>query len=496
MSPPRGLSVLSACVAATVLAHAPFALGQDGTCHSALDCNAEQCYDCSCANEQTGAAGTGTAGTRFTMSVASATSIMLAITAKALSVILTANMVELPILTAQRALAVKVLGAWNGDVPHSTLMAKLEQITNASQKMLDSQAKFDPICKQGRECVGWGVDGFTGRPTRFPIVHLSYDPSRTDKRFNGYSEPLEVVANHIVNPVWASVDGVRSFPRVEDFVQHVNTQYAGATPSPKGTSGIYSMGFTQVFNEFFQKDDDRALSVTRSSKSLISMSLPVDPVTHTRKYGIDRHAKDFADSLPPFYDTEDNKAQYRYFIENYGTSFATSASLGGLVESYASWKTWITDSRLGGFTSEMLETNAQIDFVAKTGLPGPSTSHDAGYVQNRVLEPLFCRGGDSTVSCDASFSKWEKTISDLPVLLEYEMAPVSDLVEDPTVKAALDKAVKEGGKGSKAVGGGVSTSPASVSATINKSKNKFSKCGLIKKHKVDDCESSVTCEFN
>ena len=322
-------------------------------------------------------------------------------------------------------------------------MAKLYQIANASQKMLNDQARFDPICKQGRECVGWGVDGYTGKPTRFPIVRLTYDPSRTDKRFNGLSEPLEVVANRIVNPVWASVDGVQAFPRIEDFVQHVNTQYAGATPSPKGTSGVYSMGFTQVFKEFFQKDDDRALSVTRASKTLISMSLPVDPVTHTRKYDFDRHARDFAESLPPLYDTEDNKAQYRYFLENYGTSFVTSASLGGLVESYASWKSWITDSRLGGFTNAMLERNAQVDFVSKTGLPGPTSAHDSGYVRNRVLQPLFCRGGDSSKSCDASFSKWEKTIADSPVLLDYELAPVSDLVTDPTVKASLDQAVKE-----------------------------------------------------
>jgi len=84
---------------------------------------------------------------------------------------------------------------WQGSVPQSELMAKLEQISNASQKMLDAQKKFNPVCKQGHECVGWGVDGATGRPTPFPIVYLSYDPSRADKRFNGMNEPVEVVAN-------------------------------------------------------------------------------------------------------------------------------------------------------------------------------------------------------------------------------------------------------------------------------------------------------------
>ena len=74
-------------------------------------------------------------------------------------------------------------------------MQKLDQIANASQKMLDRQRQFNPICRQGHECVGWGVDGATGRPTAFPIVYLSYDPSRTDKQFNGMAEPVEVVAN-------------------------------------------------------------------------------------------------------------------------------------------------------------------------------------------------------------------------------------------------------------------------------------------------------------
>ena len=55
-----------------------------------------------------------------------------------------------------------------------------------------------------------------------------------------------------------------------------------------------------------------------------------------------------------------------------------------------------------------------------------------------------------------------------------------------------------GGTGSKAVGGSVSTSPASVSAKINKSKNKYYSCGIVskKKKKMQDCEASVTCEFS
>ena len=279
----------------------------------------------------------------------------------------------------------------------------------------------------------------------FPIVRLTYDPARTDKKFNGLSEPVEVVANHIVKPVWAGIDGGNAFPRVEDFVQHVNTQYAGASPVPKGTNGIYSSPTADVFAERFQKKDDRALSVTRAPMSVISMRLPVDPVTKTRQYDIDRHAHDFANSLPPMYDTDDHKAQFRYFIENYGTSYAVSATLGGLVEQYASWKTWLTDPLVEGgpLSKEALVRNAGVDFAKATGLPGPAT-HDSTYNENTVnVSPLFCKGGDASVSCEDSLQKWASTISESPVLLDYELAPISDLVEDPNVKASLDQAVKE-----------------------------------------------------
>ena len=287
----------------------------------------------------------------------------------------------------------KLCDKWDTSVPQATLMAQLDKITQASQQMLNDQAKFNPICKQGHECVGWGVNGVTGKPTPFPIVYLSYDPKRSDKKFNGMSEPLEVIANHVVDPVWASVDEAQSFARVEEFVQHVNSVYQGATPAPKGTSGVYSRGFADVFQDFFQKSDDRALSVVRASKSYISMSLPVDPTTHTRQYHFDRHANDFLDALPPTYSSDGDKAQFRKFIESYGTSFATSATLGGRVEQYASWKTWMTDPRMGGFDKPKLASNAKIDFYAATGLPGSSgAKHDPGYDSATVtVESLNCQ---------------------------------------------------------------------------------------------------------
>ena len=83
------------------------------------------------------------------------------------------------------------------------------------------------------------------------------------------------------------------------FISSDLARYPGASPIPKGTSGIYSDGSASVFNEWFQKSDDRALSVVRASKSIISMSLPVDPVSKTRQYRFDRHAGDFVNRSVP-----------------------------------------------------------------------------------------------------------------------------------------------------------------------------------------------------
>ena len=54
-----------------------------------------------------------------------------------------------------------------------------------------------------------------------------------------------------------------AYAEVNEFVSHVDSKYGGATPAPKGTSGIYSRDFADVFNEFFQRSDDRALTPER-----------------------------------------------------------------------------------------------------------------------------------------------------------------------------------------------------------------------------------------
>ena len=119
--------------------------------------------------------------------------------------------------------------------------------------------------------------------------------------------------------------------------------------------------------------------------------------------------------------------------------------MGGRVEQYSSWKTWITEAGVGDFTNSMLVRNAQIDFTKTTGITGPTSTHDEGYNKDTVVvEPMHCKGGDPTVSCQANFQQWGKTVdTSSPILLDYDLAPISDLVADPNVKLALEAAIKD-----------------------------------------------------
>ena len=92
----------------------------------------------------------------------------------------------------------------------------------------------------------------------------------------------------------------------------------------------------------------------------------------------------------------------------------------------------------------MLAKNAAIDFYKTTGLPGSAGgAHDSGYSAETSLQPLHCEGGDPTVSCQSNFPKWAASLKEAPILLDFELAPISDLVEDPGTKKALESAVQD-----------------------------------------------------
>ena len=60
-----------------------------------------------------------------------------------------------------------------------------------------------------------------------------------------------------------------------------------------------------------------------------------------------------------------------------------------------------------------------------------------------ILLSFYHQGGDATTSCSSNFAKWAQTLQSSPILLDFELAPISDLVSDPDIKKALEAAVND-----------------------------------------------------
>ena len=95
--------------------------------------------------------------------------------------------------------------------------------------------------------MGWGADGNTGAPAKFPIVKLTYTDAA--KTFNGKREPVETENTPVINRKFA-ISTSRVFSTMDEYVSYVNVNFAGADP-PTGTSGIYGSNFSHIFDTHF-----------------------------------------------------------------------------------------------------------------------------------------------------------------------------------------------------------------------------------------------------
>lgn len=322
--------------------------------------------------------------------------------------------------------------SWNSSVPLESLLASFATLANASQAALDSQLPLKPLCRQSQECIGWGVDARTGAPASFPIVKLSYtDASKT---FHGFRAPVEAQVTDIVSPLF--VLDTQVFARIADYTNFVDSKYIAATP-PAGTNGIYSQSFDSVFNAYFQEPDDQALSVCRAVFAVVGLQLPFNPDTHVYKYQLDKFAERAVQSLPPAYDTATNKALYRTFFESYGTSVAVRAFQGGMLEQFSSWPTTMMDEEQ--LSEAMLARDAGIDFTKTSGVGGHGGDVDKQYI--RRLTPIACVGGDPTLCTNAT--KWTASVFTNPRLVSLEHVPISQLLQDVDLQTAMELAARQ-----------------------------------------------------
>jgi hypothetical protein len=327
-----------------------------------------------------------------------------------------------------------------------TQLQKLAVIGNQSLEHLQAQVPYNPLCKQHQECAGWGANAWTGAPAQFPVAQLSYTNGST-RTWHGMTEPAEAVVNPVTNPTFSGLQDAQAFSSISDFVDYSNANFAGATP-PQGSNGIFGNSFSSVFESYFQRPEDKDLSVTSAVRAIVHLSLPPDPVTHGYSLTFDQFFLRAVQSFPPPSVNSDLSIWYTQYeplfdsyFEKFGTSIVVEASLGGMVELYSSWGTPLLDM---GFDKAKLAANALIDFTNATGLGGHTGAIDPVYETYTDVNQVTCVGGDPSKCNKQALQSgaWAESTVTAPRLLRYKLLAQSELLNrmDPDIKKALDDA--------------------------------------------------------
>lgn len=430
-------------------------LGTVAGCKSALDCNAAQCYDCACV-DQVCKCGDGWSGdscqtpfcqTRSDCNNHGACSITL----HNISCICDPGYVgdrcqtqSCPLVCqhggspdANCTQCTGCLGAWGGkqcdqwnsSVPLDTLLSQLETIFSGAQAMLNAEAPLNPLCRQSQECAGWGVNVAYGSVSSFPIVQLSYNNS--NRTWQGFREPAEATVTPFQSPLPNYAVGSAVYSTISDFTNFVG----GLLGQGSGLSGIYSQSWDSVFQQF-QDPQDVALTVINGEVALYKMSLPFDLQKQMYVFTWDKFALRALQSLPPDYSSPTNQAVYNKFFSTYGTSVVVTSLSGGLMQQTSAWRSFLDQT---GYTPQSLLWQGELEYTASTGLGGWFGSPDPTYQQNRVRNSVLCLGGDPT-TCKNS-SAWMASLSVNPILTSYSVAPISEFIEDASLRGIIEGAV-------------------------------------------------------
>ena len=331
----------------------------------------------------------------------------------------------------------KLCDAWNASFPASSVQLQLSALKNASQAALQASLKYNPICRQGQECVGWGVDLGSGKAVNYPQLTLNFTGSTPS--WNGLKYPLgtSVVPNQA--PGFA-IDGPRALPTEADHFNYVE----GLWSSQQGRAGWYSQGEASV-TAIYDDPTDWYPSVTQAIYELYQMTIDPDP---TSKSGyaprMDASALAALQTVGPTY--EQDPIGWDTFFQNWGTSVVLESHSGGMLEfvSYAS--TVIPLVVLAGKDNAIAQMQAQAGIVLTnaTGLGGHSGTLDLFFGKHSFPgnQRYAVFGGDPTKApiTEQNRSAWFESLKAEQVLTSFKLAPLSVFVESATLAKALEDA--------------------------------------------------------
>jgi hypothetical protein len=314
---------------------------------------------------------------------------------------------------------------WNSSYPTQQLAARLANLTALAKRKIQSDLKYNPICRTGQECVGWGVDVSVGAVAQAPMLWLDYSGGTPSWRGRKYPKGVDVSPSE--DPGFGHTD-TRAFLDFEDYKAYVTGLWA----SEKGQSGWYAQNLTLVRDTVFNwAGHDASPAVTQLPYALVSMS-----ADGSAPLALDPHAKLALQGLGSW---SDDEASWRTFFAFWGTSVAATSRLGGLVEhiSYPSTALQADHSRA------WLVAQALCAFQLEARVGGSCAALDPTWEEyTATAGQLNCLGGGPTLCGNFSAGAWQDSVSDAPRLLDYDAQPLTPFIEDAELSAAVDAAVE------------------------------------------------------
>lgn len=340
------------------------------------------------------------------------------------------------------------LGAWTGTfcdtydykVPLDKLKPQLLKMASDSEQHQKDLQKVRPLPAH----IGVGVDITTGQ-LRLPVVSLSYsDTSKTWTNAKGETFRIPVESSFQVIPT-----GIYN-PKTESFVftsmsDYVDQQFSWSTSLREGSTGMFANNpdLEAIYTKYFSGDE--LLTVSQQFYPLYKLTLPTDDKGNPT-YTLDTHAQRALDFLPPDASTDTNKQLYQLFVENWGTSFSTTAINGGIVELKAIYDSLLLSQNLSPsgrpYTKDDLEDEANRDFICITKT-GSCHTPDKTYTDHRKLDAVTCYGGDPAACTSKNFTRWAESIQYDTSILMYSLSDNGALIKDSKKRANIQQTIQQ-----------------------------------------------------
>lgn len=255
---------------------------------------------------------------------------------------------------------------------------------------------------------------------KLPFFDLTYDQNKKYISASGINyhvpDQVDIIVKNVTTPNIQS----EMFATLDDYLNQIQPNRTNVT---SGTLGL-SLDMLNLFIKFFDNGVNKAIGVTDIHTNLI---LSFNNLDNLKIIPFVQHA---IDSLPAEYDP----ILYNMFIQYWGTSVVVSGSSGGIAE-----QTVMVKDCFGGLN---LLDQAPLYFWKDYYPYQYQNFHmDSSFAQYSRGSVYDVYGGDPQFYQPTQWDARVKSMDDMPVLTNVVVRPITDFVQNPTIKSNLQRAI-------------------------------------------------------